>query len=261
MSILAVSLAPVLFILIYIYYKDKHEKEPIWLLVITLILGAMITCPVFVFQETIKEWTHLSSASKGMYLLAYCFLVPAFVEEMLKYAILRVFNYPLNEFNEPFDGVMYGVTVALGFAAFENILYVATNSLLTGVFRMFTAVPAHAVCGAVMGYFVGKAKFRFSRITSIKEHFYGVALAILLHGMFDFFVFSGIGILAFFILLIIGIAIIHNEFHFLARISPFRKRKKHLHKQCENAQPYILDIEIETVAMEEDDDDEIQDIA
>jgi len=261
MLILAISLAPVLFLLLFIYYKDKHEKEPIWLLIITFILGAMITCPVFVFQEELKMLTHLSPESKGIYLVAYCLLIPAFVEEMLKYAILRVFNYPLNEFDEPFDGVMYGVTVALGFAAFENILYVATNSLLVGVFRMFTAVPAHAVCGAVMGYFVGKAKFRLSKGTSIKEHFYGLGLAILLHATFDFFIYSGIGIIAFLILLIAGISVIYPELHFLARISPFRKRKKHLRKDCEARKPYILDIEIEAVAMEEEDGDEFENIA
>lgn len=261
MSILAISLAPILFIFLYVYYKDKHEKEPIWLLLITFVLGAMITCPVFVFQEELKIFTHLSPQSKGLYLIAYCLLIPAFIEEILKYAILRLFNYPLNEFDEPFDGVMYGVTVALGFAAFENILYVATNSLLTGVFRMFTAVPAHAVCGAVMGYFVGKAKFRLSYGTGIKEHFYGVALAILLHASFDFFVYSGIGMIAFIGLLIIGILVINNELHFLARISPFRKRKKKFHKDCENPQPYILDIEIEAVAMEDDEEDEMENIA
>jgi protease PrsW len=224
MVILAVSLAPVLFIFLFVYYKDKHEKEPMWLLIITFILGAMITCPVFVLQEELKMFTHLSPDSKDIYLVAYCLLIPAFVEETLKYTILRIFNYPLNEFDEPFDGIMYGVTVALGFAAFENILYVATNSLILGVFRMFTAVPAHAVCGAVMGYFVGKAKFRLSYGMGVKEHFYGLVCAILLHATFDFLLYSGIGIIAFLILLISGILVMYPELNFLARISPFRQQ-------------------------------------
>ena len=62
----------------------------------------------------------------------------------------------IKEFDEPYDGIMYGVAVSLGFAAIENVLYVYMDGggYQTGLLRMFTAVPAHAVFGVMMGYFV-----------------------------------------------------------------------------------------------------------
>lgn len=84
--------------------------------------------------------------------------------------------------------------VSLGFATLENIMYVLGSAdvdvkggFVTGVVRMFTAVPAHAICGVIMGYFFGKSKFE-------DEHKQkNLALALIapaaFHGAYDFFAF------------------------------------------------------------------------
>jgi RsiW-degrading membrane proteinase PrsW (M82 family) len=67
--------------------------------------------------------------------------------------------YNNKNFNEPFDGIVYAVIVSMGFATIENIIYVFQYGFATGILRLFTAVPAHAAFGILMGYFLGKAKF------------------------------------------------------------------------------------------------------
>jgi RsiW-degrading membrane proteinase PrsW (M82 family) len=49
--------------------------------------------------------------------------------------------------------------VSMGFAAFENILYVFQGGFKVALLRAFTAIPAHATFGVIMGYYMGKSKF------------------------------------------------------------------------------------------------------
>lgn len=92
------------------------------------------------------------------------------------------------EFNEPFDGIIYSTFVSLGFATLENVVYVMQSGFSTGIARMFTAVPAHYAFGVIMGYYVGKAKFDEKNRASYLLR--GLLYAVLLHGLYDFFVFQ-----------------------------------------------------------------------
>ncbi|WP_439128505.1 PrsW family glutamic-type intramembrane protease, partial [Polaribacter sp.] len=91
--------------------------------------------------------------------------------------------------------------------ALENILYTFKHGVEVGLLRAFTAVPAHATFGILMGYFMGKAKFSNKRISL---NLLGLLLATIFHGAYDFFLFinfiPGISIGAF-VSLIIGIVL------------------------------------------------------
>ena len=72
----------------------------------------------------------------------------------------------MKDFNEPIDGIVYGVTVSLGFATLENFYYVylladyfAETPMSIAILRSFSAIPAHAIFGATMGYFFMKYSF------------------------------------------------------------------------------------------------------
>jgi RsiW-degrading membrane proteinase PrsW (M82 family) len=95
----------------------------------------------------------------------------------------------------------------MGFAAVENIMYVSQGGLEVALLRAFTAIPAHATFGVLMGYFMGKAKFSNNKM---KWNLIGLSSAILFHGAYDFFLFinfiPGISIGAF-VSLIIGIVL------------------------------------------------------
>lgn len=183
MGLLALAVAPCIAIFVYIYIKDEYEKEPLWLLALSFFGGMLSVIPA-VFLEKFGQSFGFDSDGNVWSIAVFAFLVVAFSEEFSKYLFLRFIPYRSREFNEPYDGIMYGVMVSMGFATIENIMYVFEYGAGTGVMRMFTAVPAHAVFGIIMGYFVGKAKFADQN--SFFLHLFGIVMAVVFHGAYDF---------------------------------------------------------------------------
>lgn len=94
----------------------------------------------------------LPQSSTAYNVLLY-FVVVALSEEGFKYLLLKKRTWYSSEFNCQFDGVVYAVFVALGFALWENISYVLMYGLGTAAVRAVTAVPGHACFGVFMGRF------------------------------------------------------------------------------------------------------------
>ena len=206
MNLLLLAIAPVTIIILYIYFKDKFEKEPIGFLFKNFLLGATASILITAILGTIASKVFpLTIETSVLQQFVKAFVVVALVEEFSKYIIVRYFAQNNKEFNEPFDGIVYAVMVSMGFAGLENVLYVFQYGFGTGITRAFTAVPAHATFAILMGYFMGKAKFSKNKT---KLNLLGLLLATLFHGAYDFFLFinfiPGISIGAF-ISLIIGI--------------------------------------------------------
>ena len=63
------------------------------------------------------------------------------------------------EFEDAYDGILYGASVSLGFATVENILYLFTFGTDIAFIRALLPVSSHALFGVVMGYYIGRAKF------------------------------------------------------------------------------------------------------
>ncbi len=192
LGLLVLALAPVLAILIYFYLKDKFEKEPYKNLILAFFAGVVSTVLPICFYW-MSGYQYIGGS---LSLFLYIMLGIALVEELAKFIPLMLFFYPSREFNEPYDGIIYGVFVSLGFAAVENIVYVFQFGYAVGVLRAFLAVPGHAIYGAFMGYFIGKAKFEKDRG---KAHFYilvGLATAVLIHTFYDYFVSLHLGVIS-----------------------------------------------------------------
>ena len=185
--LLALSVAPGLALMVYIYYKDKHEKEPIKLLAKCFFGGAVSIFPAVILEE-FGGSLGFEVSTNSIITFLYAFGVVGLSEELCKMVVVYYYAYRSKEFNEPFDGIVYSVMVSMGFATFENILYVAEGGLTTAMLRMFTAVPAHATFAVIMGYFLGKAKF--DKENSMKFKLYALLGAVLFHGAYDYFLFE-----------------------------------------------------------------------
>ena len=188
MNLLILSLAPVFIIGGYIYFRDKYEREPLRLLLLALLAGALTVIPVFFVEQFISG---LGASLKGLAAAAWnAFAVAGFTEELFKYTALYLLIWKSPEFNEKFDGIVYAVFVALGFAGIENILYVSQGGFSTGISRALTAVPAHAFFGVTMGFYFGMAKFFEKERAQLKRK--ALLYPMLLHGIYDFILFTGI---------------------------------------------------------------------
>lgn len=188
MYLLLLALAPAIIIMLYIYFRDKYEKEPLSLILKGMALGALIIFPVGLIENVLTGYgrglSHLTKAAWDG------FVVAGATEEAFKFIMVFILVWRNLNFNEKFDGIVYSVSVSLGFATIENLFYVFSgNSLQVGMVRAFTAVPGHAIFGIIMGYYLGMARFSTrGRVTWL-----GMAFAVpwLMHGLYDFMLMSG----------------------------------------------------------------------
>lgn len=187
MNLLLLAVTPIMIVLIYIYFKDKFEKEPIHFLLKNFLLGAIVSVLITLILSGVLNSIYPLTDNQSIYQqFIKAFFVVALVEEFSKFVIVKYYAQKNKEFNEPFDGIVYAVMVSMGFAALENILYVFQYGFSTGVTRAFTAVPAHATFGILMGYFMGIAKFSDNKL---KYNLFGLIAATIFHGAYDFFLF------------------------------------------------------------------------
>lgn len=184
---LLLAILPTILIAWVIYRADRHEREKWFPLTLCFMLGMLITLPVMKVQEFFYD-LGIDQPANLFWVCVTSFVVVAFFEEVFKFLTLVLFPYFRPFFNEPLDGIIYAVMISMGFATLENVLYALQFSIATTALRGLTAVPAHAVFATMMGYFVGKAKFKTARKTQLRFLLTGLGIAVLVHGLYDFFI-------------------------------------------------------------------------
>lgn len=169
---------------------DRAHPEPIWLVVVTFALGAVATIPAGLCElalARLSPWLDPRIVTFGgqVFALPLSFLVLTFVvgtvEEGVKLGATS-FAARRPEFDEPVDGIVYGIVASLGFAAAENVQYFTMTRLSAPVViaRCFMSVPAHMFFGAIWGYALG------IRLVDPKRKVAGLFLAsAAMHGLFD----------------------------------------------------------------------------
>lgn len=191
--LLAAALLPPIVLMIWIYRMDKVEPEPPGLVLKVLLLGALTTIPAG-FIEMAAERLLNGLVSIYYYPLLYYFLlyflIVAWTEEGVKHFALKIGSWKHPAFNYRFDGVIYSVAAALGFAAAENISYVlGWGGLQVAALRAVTAIPGHCIFGIYMGYYYGQAKYWAMQGDRGKQRMYqflSIFMPLLLHGFYDF---------------------------------------------------------------------------
>ena len=186
MATLLITILPSLLIVLF-FVKSDRFPEPTNQIIKIFFYGIFLCIPAFYINTALGEIYANTEIGEG---LISSFLSAAPVEEVLKFSVLYSLVYKMKEFNEPIDGIVYGVTVSLGFATLENIYYVYalsdyfdTSSQSLAILRSFSAIPAHGIFGATMGYFFMKYSF----IQKQNNLALCMIVPILLHGAYNFF--------------------------------------------------------------------------
>ncbi|MGA2545900.1 MAG: PrsW family glutamic-type intramembrane protease [Rectinemataceae bacterium] len=192
MSSLSLSLflagLPAFIILLYIRHLDRARPEPIGLIGRSVLYGFLAVMPAAAIEFGIglvaPERSTVSSH------LFYAFAVAGLIEESVKLYFIRRYLFRRREFDERADGIVYAICVSMGFAFVENLLYGYRD---TGVLlvRAISAVPGHALFSGIMGYYIGLSKIEADRRGAWIR---GLVWAVVLHGLYDFLLFSGLGL-------------------------------------------------------------------
>lgn len=216
------AVTPGIAIAIYVYIRDKHEPEPIRLLIISFFLGALSFGLDIGFAFPLAALFNFDEHDLATQAL-HSFALVAFLEELSKFIFVRGVLYRNKNFNEPLDGIVYAVMVGMGFATAENLLYVYRGGSEVAIVRMFSAIPAHAMFAVLMGYFLGIAKFTHSH--QLLYSFAGLLVATIFHGVYDYFLFISfvpgmwIGSL---VLLVVAFILSSKAIHIHTHNSPFK---------------------------------------
>jgi RsiW-degrading membrane proteinase PrsW (M82 family) len=183
------AVAPALFLVRHYYLADKRKPEPKKLIVKIFFLGILSTIPVIIIELCALYFGVAVISNRVWFLLFKAFFVAGLCEEFMKLQVVKRFAYNDTHFDEVMDGIVYTVVASLGFACMENILYVMNGGMRVAIARAFTAVPMHAVCSGIMGYYIGKAKFSRSEKEGRALMRKGLYRAVGLHGLYDFLLF------------------------------------------------------------------------
>ncbi len=258
-ALIAAALIPAIVLCVYIYRKDRVEKEPAGLLTLLFFLGAVICYPAAKLEvlaesaldslfapliQTVDQVGYMDLVPYHAYQILYCVFGIALAEEGLKWLVLLLVTRKNKNFNSFFDGMIYAVFVSLGFAALENVFYVISNGWSTAVLRAFTAVPGHMFDSVFMGYYYslwwatknakrleseliskGLLHRRSTRLTSGSKLALSLLVPVLTHGLYDYLVTSDGGWLfnAIFYVLIGGLYV-----HCFRRINTLSKQDSSL---------------------------------
>lgn len=178
-TIISAGIAPSFALLSYFYLKDEYETEPLKEVLRIFLLGMIMVFPIMFIQYVLKVEQVINID------FIEAFFSVALLEEFFKWFVLYFTIYKSVEFDEHYDGIVYGVAISLGFATAENILYLLSNGLEYAMGRAFLPVSSHALFGVIMGYYFGKAKFCNLKETPIFI-LYSLTLPTLLHALYDY---------------------------------------------------------------------------
>lgn len=156
--LLLAALVPAAFLMVQVYRLDRIEKEPPGLLLKLALFGALSGLAAGAIEGALTRVLDVTLGGGMLRLMLENFLAVALVEEACKRWVVLKFAWNHPAFDYRFDAVVYCVFSALGFAALENILYVAEYGFAVAVSRALLSVPGHCFFAVYMGIYLGQAK-------------------------------------------------------------------------------------------------------
>ena len=206
-SLITIGILPSLFWLWFWLREDKAKPEPIYLIASAFIAGAAVI-PLVLALESVANFLFTDH---------YLILSWAVIEETLKYAAVLIVLICHKEIDEPIDCIIYLITIALGFATLENVLFIwhplqageLMGTILTGKFRFLGATLLHILASGTIGVFLALAFYK-SVMVKLLFGLLGLFIAIVLHTLFNLLIIDADNsiVLAAFLLVWIGAIIL-----------------------------------------------------
>jgi len=204
--ILAGGILPAVFWLWFWLREDKKRPEPRSLILLSFIAGGAVIALVLPVESFIAKTFGMGVTTLALW---------ALTEEVFKLIAAYFSTWHRRALDEPVDYMIYMTTAALGFAAFENSLFILkslsqgdyTVSLVTLGMRFVGATLLHVLASSIIGGIYALAYCR-SRLMKIIYGIFGIILATALHTIFNYFIIVTDSVLSVFAVLWVGIVIL-----------------------------------------------------
>lgn len=184
--LLLLSILPPLILIFYINFLDKQRPEPKKYIIKAFNWGIFSCMLTFCFTFIFSMFGQSNDDGTIPDILYSSFVEAAIPEEIAKFLCLIIALRKNKFFDEHMDGIVYACCVGMGFACFENLLYVMQDEqgLAVGLLRAFTAIPGHFMFAVLMGYFYSLYYF------DGKGFFNVLFVPIMAHGIYDSICFA-----------------------------------------------------------------------
>lgn len=205
---------------------DRLNPEPLKLLIRLGLIGGFLSVMIAgilnsSFQAAMSIPENGMSPGQALLLSVFVGINEETCKGFLTIALIR----RLREFNEPIDGLIYAMTVALGFAMFENIEYATMYGVGVILQRSLMSVPAHIAFASLWGYGIVRAKYVYRGRNPYAVVFPYILLAALCHTAFNYFLFLQSWTILLVFPLLLGLVIFAH--HRLAEFSPERYMRRY----------------------------------
>lgn len=178
---------PVIVLFTYMCYSDRRQPEPVNELLLALLAGVASTLVSgFISGPFGALGLYTNDPTNLMESFCVSFFGAGVPEEIAKFVCLYLIVRRNRHFDERFDGIVYAACVGLGFAGFENLLYVAQageDALHTAEMRALLSVPGHFDFGVFMGYWF--AKWWWEKKGKVRNLCLALLVPIAAHTLYD----------------------------------------------------------------------------
>ena len=204
---LLAAILPAVVLVLYAYKQDQFPEPP-RIVFKTFLFGCATVLAINLIIPILDNYNE-EFFSGETYHYFDSFIRAAFVEEFFKACVIIFYCTRKTAFDEPMDGVIYGIAASLGFAAYENISYVLyfekVPSFDIALVRAFTAIPMHALCGVVMGFLISQSIFENKH--NYLNLFLALFIPVGIHGLYNYSFSSSVISyqIAYFLLLVFSI--------------------------------------------------------
>jgi RsiW-degrading membrane proteinase PrsW (M82 family) len=184
------AIVPMLLFLGVVWWMDRYDREPIWLVSLTFLWGAIGSIILAVIGSTIVLLP-VQLIAPGAADATGAVVVAPLIEEPAKAMILLLIIWS-RHFDNMTDGFVYGAAAGLGFGMTENFLYFAGAAvegdmftwIMTVVVRTLYSALMHASATAVVGAALGFARFR-GCLMLVVSGVLGLGLAMGIHALWN----------------------------------------------------------------------------
>jgi RsiW-degrading membrane proteinase PrsW (M82 family) len=192
---LVTGIVPTILWLLFWLREDRFQPEPIGLLILTYIAGALSVILILPLETVVSS--NVTDITEKI-------LIFAFIEEFIKFFVVFLIDFHSSYLDEPIDYAVYLITGSLGFATMENVLFILNNDqpinisfiIETGTLRFLGATILHSLLAAILGIILG---FVFYKKKSVKRLFivFGIGITTILHTFFNYFIIKHVDLNGF----------------------------------------------------------------
>ncbi len=186
LQLITIALSPAIALVWFFYARSAYRPERKWLVTLLFALGILSGLVALVLNHMVERYTSLwAGAPDPLHRTLFWVLGIGLNEETAKMLMLLLALYPRRDFTTPYQGLLGAATVALGFAAVENLFYLERYGTVTLLLRSVLTVPAHAGFTAPVGVAMAFSK----RAQTVAAKYWwllgGLAFGVVAHGVYD----------------------------------------------------------------------------